>query len=196
MKKFMVLIALVLVCIFALAACAPKASEPAPEPTPTPEATPAPEETGLPNPFVEVASYEELIAACPDIAISDAPEGSSQAKYSYCKSAEAVDFAQIDFSFGGDSYQYRAKASAAEPAADDTLHGYFYDFTNDETIEQQGHLSYRLRTAEGESAASTIGVATWYNPALQCQYSLTTQTSQDAATVINGVAPLLTQTDF
>lgn len=193
MKKAIFIIALALVCVFMLAACAPQASEP--EPTPAPEAEPQPEETGMPNPFVEVASYEELIAACPDVAIFDAPAGSSLVKYSYCKSTDAVDFAQIDFSFGDDSYQYRAKASAAEPAADDTLHGYFYEFTNDETIEQEGHLSYRLRTAEGEAEASTIGVATWYNPALQCQYSLTTQTSQDAATVIKSVAPLLTQTD-
>ena len=200
MKKIMFIIALALACVFMLAACAPQ-TDPAPAPTPeatpeaAPETTPEPE-TGLANPFVEVASYQELTAACPDIAISDAPEGSTAVKYSYCQTDGAADFAQIDFSLGGDTYQYRAKASDAEPAADDTLHGYFYEFANDETVEQQGHLSYRLRTAEGETEASTIGVATWYNPALQCQYSLTTQTSQDAATVINAVAPLFTQTDF
>lgn len=183
MKKLFLMTALALVCALALAACAPAAT---PEPDPD-------EPIGIPDPFVEVASYEELTAACPGIAIRMVPEGSTHVSYRYCKDLDGkVMFAQEDFSFDGDTYQYRVMPCATEAEADDMLHGYYYDFTADEIVSEKGSIPYRLRTYDAEG----IAVATWYSGVEQCQYSLTTHTSQEPDIVIKKVISNFVMTDF
>lgn len=67
-------------------------------------------EENVANPFVEVESSDAL---CEATGMSlDAPEGASDAVYSYCKNDdESISFAQVTFKYDGDNYCYRCQDS-------------------------------------------------------------------------------------
>ncbi|MEG0750395.1 MAG: hypothetical protein RR998_00965 [Oscillospiraceae bacterium] len=191
MKKNIALVILALMCVLALAACSPAA----PPPAETPVESTTPDETnqtiGLPNPVVEVASYEELQQNVPGAAIVMPPKDAAAVRYSYIKNTDgSIMLAQINFSYNANTYTYRC-ALCKDEAGIQKIDGMNYTFTHTETVELPDGVKYKLETYDAEGA----GVATWYSAVEQCQYSLSTITSADAATVIKDVVPLLASTN-
>lgn len=167
---------------FAFAACTKT------EPVVTEPDEQEPEESvEIPNPFVTYDNYDQLMSAAPGIALAPAPQGATNVTYSSCQPEGKLEFVQCDFTLGEDTYCYRAASCKSEANVKDDLHGYYYDFTKDETVKTASGESYRLRTYDADG----IGVGSWYSSVTSCQYTLTAHTSQDPATVIAAAADLL-----
>lgn len=170
----------------AASAAPAQAETPAVTPTPAPAPVPAAESDPatssmlrLPNPIVELESYEALCAALPDIHMSDAPEGSYDVRYSYINAEPVV--AQIDFNYGGDDYIFRAAAMAEDDTTD--ISGVYDALPDTKILAVTDGGSYSLHYS-GENAE---GLASWYLPHAFCRYSLFTQTGCDESRRIEDV---------
>ena len=148
-------------------------------------------QTQLPNPIHEVADYQALLSAVPDVLMSDAPTGATNVTYSYIDGTPAI--SQIMFTLDGNEYTYRG-AAAAENAQTD-ISG-VYDSLEKSTVMVAADLD---ELSGGEftikySASGNMGLATWYYAPTECQYSVYTPTgcdvSQGIVTVVRQMLPI------
>lgn len=147
--------------------------------------------TQIASPIHEVADYNALLTAVPDVLLADAPKGSTNVTYSYIDGTPVI--AQIQFTLDGNEYTYRGAATTREKQTD--ISGVYdkLDKTavmvapdSDELIGGEYELKY--------AAGSSVGVATWYYEPTECQYCVYTPTgcdvSQGIVTVVKQVMPI------
>ncbi|MEG1525314.1 MAG: hypothetical protein RRZ24_09990 [Clostridia bacterium] len=119
-------------------------------------------------------NLEELLAANPNIRMSDAPAGATGVAYATIGLNGQI-IAQIAFTFNNDAYLYHAAACEKEADAKDIA-----DISESFQNNQQ-RLSERNLTNGGVfnlmySDDDAKGLATWYYAPTACQYSLYTDT--------------------
>ena len=113
--------------------------------------------------------YETLADAQPTIRLNDVPEGSTDVSYGWINNIPAID--QIDFTYDGHSYCFRAAACPAGTASLD-ISGVDEHFSAISTVEisDENRMSgsYVLRY----DAKSGRGIANWASDMAETQYSL------------------------
>ena len=121
------------------------------------------------NPMNSLPDYETLADAQPSIKLNDAPEGSTDVSYGWLNNIPAID--QIDFTYDGHTYCFRAAACPAGTASLD-ISGVYDQFPSISTVNVSGENqvggSYVLRY----DAQSGKGVANWASEMAATQYSL------------------------
>lgn len=169
-KKLLVLLLAILMCVSA-AGCGQTAAPAATEAPATVAPIEAPVAGGMNvvSPMNSVAGLQQLQAAQPDIHINDAPTGSTNVTYNWITNIPPI--SQIEFTYEGCDYTYRAAACASEAAALD-ISGVYQQFPSINTMEVSKPNaiggSYLLKY----DGASGEGLASWYLPLAKCQYTL------------------------
>ena len=120
-------------------------------------------------PINQMPDYKSLTEAQPGIKLNDVPEGSTDVSYGWLNNIPAID--QIDFTYDGHSYCFRAAACPAGSTSLD-ISGVNEQFPAFSTVEVSGENqaggSYVLRY----DAKSGKGVANWASEMAETQYSL------------------------
>ena len=175
-----------LACLMAFALLSACAKQPQEAAQPA-EATASTEMAGMPSPVHELDSYAALLAAQPKAMLSDAPEGATNVTYCYIDNEPTI--SQIQFTYEGNDYTYRAAASPE--AAQTDIAGIYETLGKTEQLKVEDNVTmggqYALRYQEG----TTMGLATWYYTPTGCQYSLWTETGCDVNQSIEEVVDLL-----
>ena len=121
------------------------------------------------NPINQMPDYKTLADAQPSIKLNDVPEGSTEVSYGWLNNIPAID--QIDFTYDGHSYCFRAAACPAGTAPFDIsgVYGQFPSISPVEvSSENQAGGSYTLRY----DSQSGKGLANWNSEMVETQYSL------------------------
>ncbi|MEG0048596.1 MAG: hypothetical protein RR865_05485 [Clostridia bacterium] len=141
----------------------------------------------LANPLTELATFEELCAALPQLLLHNAPKGAAEVNYNSIEGEPLL--AQINFTVDGHEYKYRAAAAATNKIADhqeDVVSGLYYHFDQDvdeEDVEEGDKLPFAIPTNfppkfEMEYNQKTPEVALhWYEPQAKTQYCLFSDTA-------------------
>lgn len=184
MKKRILALLLTVVVLVAATGCTQTAPAAA---TTTPAPTDAQTQTVV-NPMNEVESLSALLSAQPGIKLNDAPEGAANISYSWIANMPVI--SQISFTYQGCDYTYRA-ASCGSAASTLDISGVYEQFPSISTMDVSKvnaiSGSYVLKY-DGTSGA---GLAAWYLPLTQCQYTLYTTNGCSGAMPLLGVMDLL-----
>ena len=117
----------------------------------------------------QMPDYKSLADAQPSIKLNDAPAGSTDISYGWFDGNPAI--AQIEFTYDGHSYCFRAAACPADTASVD-ISGVNQQLSAFSTVEVSGENqvggSYVLRYDSG----SGRGLANWSSEMVETQYSL------------------------
>ena len=126
------------------------------------------------NPVNQMPDYKTLAEAQPSIKLNDVPEGSTDVRYGWLNNIPAID--QIDFTYDGHTYCFRAAACPAGTASLD-ISGVYGQFPSISTVEVSGENqaggSYTLRY----DSQSGKGLANWNSEMAETQYSLYSETA-------------------
>ena len=121
------------------------------------------------NPMNAMPDYQTLADAQPTIKLNDVPEGATDVSYGWLNNIPAID--QIDFTYDGHTYCYRA-AACPDGSASFDISGVYEQFPSISTVnvscENQAGGSYVLRY----DAQAGKGVANWVSEMAETQYSL------------------------
>ena len=121
------------------------------------------------NPMNQMPDYKTLADAQPGIKLNDVPEGSANVSYGWINNIPAID--QIEFTYDGHSYCFRAAACPADSASMD-ISGVYGQFPSISTVEVSGENQaggfYSLRY----DSQSGKGLANWSSKMVETQYSL------------------------
>ena len=120
-------------------------------------------------PINAMSDYESLVSAQPTILLNDVPEDAEDVSYGWLNNIPAID--QIDFTYDGHTYCYRAAACPNGTTSVDIsgVTEMFPSVTSvDVSTENQAGGSYVLRY----DAESGKGVANWTSEMAATQYSL------------------------
>ncbi|MDO4549108.1 MAG: SH3 domain-containing protein [Clostridia bacterium] len=130
------------------------------------------EEKQIASPIHEVASYEELTAAVPGIAIAMPPADAHEESYCWIEGDPVI--AQITFGLDDDYYTYRASFAATEDDVTD-IDGVYLPFDEEEVLDGlfQNGFELNLRTL----TTDTYAVVDWYYPSEQTQFGLFSETA-------------------
>lgn len=177
----------IVACLLALAMCFGCAKAKLPEQPAEADASTSTEMIGMPSPVHDMESYKALLAAQPAAMLLDAPEGATGVTYCYIDNDPTI--SQIQFTYEGNDYTYRA--AAVPEAAQADIAGIYEELGKTEQLKVEDNVTmggaYTLRYQEG----STMGLATWYYAPTGCQYSLWTATGCDVNQSIEEVVDLL-----
>lgn len=169
MKNKLIAVFLAVCVLMSLAACGAKTDAPAV--SDSIEVTPdvAEKSTETVNPINTVSDYKALISAQPSVLLNDVPDKSEDVTYSWLNNIPVID--QIDFTFDGHTYCFRAAACPNGTASSD-ISGVYDQFPSVSTVdvsgENQAGGSYVLRY----DSESGKGVANWTSKVVGMQYSL------------------------
>ncbi len=184
MRKVMVWCMTIMLVACAFVGCAAKTEEAI---TQQESQTSGEQQTGLANPVHQVADLASLLAAVPGVQMADAPAGSTGVTYSYIDGTPTI--AQIEFTFEGNAYTYRA--AVATKAAQSDISGVYeqLDKTAIYTVpdDEKAGGTFTLKYATGQ----VYGLSTWFYEMAACQYSLYTATGCDVSQSIVNVTRML-----
>lgn len=154
MKKLSMV--LLVLSVFALAACTPK------QPAQQPESS-----TQLENPVKEVQSIEEIQKKLGDDISISLPEGASDSNYSIIDDK----IGQIHFSWEGDSFNLRVQKTDEL----EDISGVYAEFENTQEL-LMGDYPYTVRYNEGKE-----GISQWYDQASRTTYCVSMDTGATQA---------------
>ena len=126
------------------------------------------------NPMQTYGSFAELSAADQNIHMCDAPHEATNVTYALI-AASQPHVAQIEFTVGADSFTYRAAACASEAAAVD-IAGVYDQFANSKELSSEDNHTHGGGFKLEYNDNNPMGLATWYDEATKCQYSVFTAT--------------------
>ncbi len=170
MKKLLILLFALILC-FGFAACSP--SEQTQE---TEQEQQDLSSTQLPNPMTQFETFEELVAAVPDITLFDAPNGSAQLEY-FSIDADSM-IAEIRFAFIEDYYYLRATACESKEAIQD-ISGIYEERGESKTFTTPIGVEYSI------VSAGDFTIIDWYIDEYKTQYNMTVQTEGDGETLLS-----------